>query len=391
MISKKFFFKLLENSKFGTLHLHLPNGSKETFGTGNPEFNVKVYDEGVFNKIIRKGDIGFGEAIINKSIEIDDEAGLIKWVCLNSDALENFFYGKWYGNLIYMFRHRLNSNRVNQAKKNILAHYDLGNDFYKTWLDQTMTYSSALYYDESSFDNGLSLEKAQLQKYDRIIDKLNIKSHDHVLEIGCGWGGFFTRLVEKTGCKVTAILNSDAQGKFCQKRIDNNGMQNFVDLKVQDYRDIDGKFDKVVSIEMIEAVGKEYWDTYFQKVYSSLKPKGEAMIQAITLKDERFEAYTNSTDFIQQYVFPGGMLLSNNTIKKLSSKCDLALDHFHEFGLSYGHTLKEWRKKFSNVKSELPPLGFDEKFYRLWHFYLAYCEGAFNAKHINVGQFKLVR
>ena len=216
---------------------------------------------------------------------------------------------------------------------------------------------------------------------------LDIKSSDHVLEIGCGWGGFFSRAVEKTGCKVTAVMNSPKQAMHNRQMIADKGMQQHIELKEIDYRDIDGRYDKIVSIEMIEAVGEQYWDHYFQKVAHSLKAKGAAIIQGITIRDDLFYSYRKQTDFIQNYVFPGGMLLSNQIFDNKSVQHGLNLVDRFEFGQSYADTLKQWRENFQSVTPQIEALGYDKKFQRLWNLYLAYCEGAFRAERINVGQY----
>ena len=263
-----------------------------------------------------------------------------------------------------------------------MAHYDLGNDFYQLWLDPTMSYSSAIFR-----ENNETLTQAQLNKYDRMIDQLNIKSTDHVLEIGCGWGGFFSRAVERTGCKVTAVMNSPSQAMYNKDLINNKNFKGYVDLKEMDYRDIEGKYDKIVSIEMIEAVGEEYWDNYFQKLSSSLKNKGAAIVQGITIRDDLFYSYRKKTDFIQNYIFPGGMLLANSIFDKKSKENGMKLADQFEFGLSYAETLKMWEQNFLNQSDQIKAMGFDDKFMRMWRLYLNYCEGAFRAGRINVGQY----
>ena len=382
----KLFVQVLRKAKFGSVSVTFPDGDREIFGEGELKANVIVKRWAAIEQLFKKGDIGLAEAIIEDTLQVDDTTALVEWACLNDQSLANAIHGTWYGTFLFKLKHLMNQNTKSKAKKNIMAHYDLGNDFYKQWLDESMTYSSALFQSPDE-----TLKQAQMNKYNRLIDQLGIKSGDHVLEVGCGWGGFFSQAVERTGCKVTAVMNSPSQAKHNRELIKRKGMQDHVDLQEIDYRDIQGKYDKVVSIEMIEAVGEKYWGSYFSKLSNSLKSKGEALVQAITIEEKYFYSYRQKTDFIQTYVFPGGMLLTNEVFKNMSLKNQMNLDHFFEFGLSYAETLKMWRQRFILAKEELSKQGFDEKFFRLWNLYLCYCEGAFRAQRINVGQFKMVK
>ena len=376
------FLQVLKRSKHGTLHLTFPDQSFETYGESAPLINVKVKAWTAFDLVFNKGDLGLAEAIVGDLLEVDDVAALVEWACRNDQDLGQTLYGTWYGTLAAKIRHYLNRNERTQAQKNIMAHYDLGNEFYSLWLDPSMTYSSAIFKSPTQ-----SLQEAQTEKYDRIIDSLNLKESDHLLEIGCGWGGFFSRAVEKTGCQITAVANSPEQVRFNLTKIKNNKMDKHVKVIQQDYRDIQGTFDKVASIEMIEAVGEQYWNSFFGKVRSSLKSKGHAVIQGITIREDLFYSYKKSTDFIQQYVFPGGMLLTNGIFREMSDKHSLSLQDTFEFGIDYADTLKAWRHNFNKALPHVRAMGFDERFIRLWNLYLSYCEGAFRAKRINVGQY----
>lgn len=380
----KMFLQILRRSKYGTVDLTLPDGTRENYGEGNPTIKVEVRTWQAIDLLFSKGDLGLAEAIIDNEIVVDDVAALIEWACKNDQDLGQALHGTWYGNLAARIRHFLNRNDKKGAKKNIMAHYDLGNEFYSLWLDPSMTYSSAIFEAPNQ-----SLMDAQMRKYDRIIDTLQISSKDHILEVGCGWGGFFSRAVERTGCKVTAVMNSPQQARHNRNRISEQKMQSHVDLIQQDYRDIEGKFDKVVSIEMIEAVGEKYWGTYFNKISSSLKSKGSSLIQGITIREDLFYSYKKNTDFIQQYIFPGGMLLTNSTFKAQGQQNGMELTDIYEFGISYADTLKVWRQNFNKALPHVQAMGFDDKFIRLWNLYLSYCEGAFRAGRINVGQFLL--
>lgn len=378
------FLQVLRKAKHGTLEVTLPDGTRDTYGDGQPLIKVQVLDWQAFDMMFSRGDLGLAEAIIEGYLVVDNTAALIEWACRNDHDLAEAANGRWYGTLMAKIRHFMNRNDRRGAKSNIMAHYDLGNEFYRLWLDPTMTYSSGIFDGPST-----TLQEAQLKKYDRIIDSLQLKPSDHLLEIGCGWGGFFSRAVERTGCQVTAVMNSPEQARFNKKRIADQKMTGHVNLVQQDYRDIQGRFDKVASIEMVEAVGEKYWNDYFGKVGSSLKSNGTAVIQGITIREDLFGSYRKTTDFIQQYVFPGGMLLTNSVFETKGRENQMKVSDVYEFGMSYADTLKMWRENFNAVRSEVLKMGFDEKFIRLWNLYLSYCEGAFRAGRINVGQFSL--
>lgn len=384
-IATRVFLKILEGAQHGQVKITFPDGKVGAYGSGGLLAVVTVADWDVFDLLFKKGDIGLAEAIITDRMQVSDVSNLVEWACRNDQALGEAFRGKWYGVLAERLKHLLARNSREGAKNNIVAHYDLGNDFYRLWLDQSMTYSSAIFKDDDT-----SLHSGQMQKYDRIIEQLEIKSTDHILEIGCGWGGFFSRAVEKTGCKVTAVMNSPSQANHNRQMIEKNGMVKSVELCQVDYRDIQGKFDKVVSIEMVEAVGEQYWNDYFKKVTSSLKSRGKAMIQGITIREDLFYSYRKSTDFIQQYVFPGGMLLTDSVFENQSEKNSLHLEDKFKFPGSYARTLQIWRENFNTVLPDLKQMGYDDKFIRLWNLYLAYCEGAFRAGRISVGQYQIV-
>jgi len=385
-IATRVFLRVLENAQHGVVDVHFPDGKCQSFGTGAAKISVTVKDWAVFDLLFQKGDLGLAEAIIEGRLLVDDVAGLVEWACRNDQALGEAFRGKWYGVLAQRIRHLLARNSRAGAKQNIVAHYDLGNEFYRLWLDGSMTYSSALFKAE-----GETLEEAQRNKYDRLIDQLGIKAGDHVLEIGCGWGGFFSRAVERTGCKVTAVMNSPEQARHNRELIVANKMADHVALQQIDYRDIQGQFDKIVSIEMIEAVGESYWPQYFGKIGSVLKARGKTMIQGITIREDLFYSYRKGTDFIQQYVFPGGMLLTERTFREKGTEIKMNLADRFEFPDSYVKTLQAWRENFDFARPSVEAMGFDEKFIRMWNLYLAYCEGAFRANRISVGQYLLER
>lgn len=381
-------FKTLEKTKFGTIQLKFIVPKAEYFfGEGPLVAELSIKDFTVLHQIVRGGDIELASAIIREDILISDEAAFIYWACQNDEILKSAFDGNFLGTLLPRLKRILRPNTVNGAKKNIMDHYDLGNEFYNKWLDETMSYSSAIFSSSTKSDD---LREAQIRKYDRIIDQLNITSKDHVLEIGCGWGGFFSRAVERTGCKITAVMNSPAQAAYNKNLINLKNFSSNVNLQLTDYRNIEGKFDKIVSIEMIEAVGEKYWPVYFEKVAASLKSKGSALIQAITIKDSLFDDYRQNPDFINTMIFPGGMLLANNVVKRNAKSVGLRTEEQpYEFGHCYAETLRRWKDRFIKAEAEnlLPQI--DNRFTNLWRFYLSYCEGAFMAERINVAHFTL--
>jgi cyclopropane-fatty-acyl-phospholipid synthase len=383
-VRTKMFLNILKKAKHGRVHATFPDGRQEVYGDGEPVIHVEVKDWSAIDLLFSKGDLGLAESVVEGTLIVDDMARLVEWACLNDQDLARALHGTWYGTLAAQLRHFLNRKDREGARKNIMSHYDLGNEFYRLWLDSSMTYSSAIFEKPEQ-----ELVAAQTAKYDRIIDALEIKSGDHVLEIGCGWGGFFSRAVQRTGCKVTAVMKTAEQARHTQQKIEQQNFKDHVNLLQVDYRDITGKFDKVVSIEMIESVGEKYWNAFFGKVGASLKSRGSALIQGITIRDDLFYSYRKSTDFIQQYVFPGGMLLTNNIFRQKGQEHGMNLGQTYEFGLHYADTLKTWRHNFNKALPDIQAMGFDDKFIRLWNLYLSYCEGAFRAGRISVGQYLL--
>ncbi len=286
--------------------------------------------------------------------------------------------------LLLKLRHALNRNTRRGSRRNIAAHYDLGNAFYARWLDAGMSYSAALFTSP-----GQSLEQAQDAKLDRVFDLLEMSGGEQVLEIGCGWGGLAERIVARYGCTLTALTLSARQLEFARARLRERGLQGRADLRLQDYRDVDGSFDRIVSIEMLEAVGAAYWSTYFEKLRASLRPRGIAVMQVITIDEERFESYRRQPDFIQKYIFPGGMLPTTKIIEREIAAAGLRLDSKEFFGASYARTLAEWQRRFQCAWPAIESLGFDDRFKRIWEYYLAYCQAGFEAGIVNVGLYKL--
>ncbi len=378
----KLFLNALKKTKNGTLQIALPDGSIESFGCGAPTIPISIKSWSAFNHLLNKGDIGLAEKIILQEIEVKEIPKFIQWICENENEIKSAFYGRWIATLFNRLIHILRPNSRRGAKRNIVAHYDIGNEFYKLWLDPSMSYSAGIFSEQTT-----SLEDAQQAKYDRIIDMLDIKSSDKILEIGCGWGGFFQRAIQRTGCHVTAILNSNAQEKYCSEIRKSKNLENNLTICNMDYRDIKGTFDKIVSIEMIEAVGEKFWPVYFGKLSENLITGGKAMIQAITIREDLFPQYRQTPDFIQQYVFPGGMLLTNSIMRQQGKNAGLNLCHTFEFGTDYAETLKHWQTRFFSHLEDIKKMGLEDRLIRLWEVYLGYCEGAFRAKRINVGQY----
>ena len=371
-------FQLLEKLQDGMLEIRLPDGSSRLFGNGEHGVTLNVSNEAMFSAVLAKGDIGLAEAYLDGHWDASDITGLLTLLAKNRDVLKKAVYGSWRNLLAARVRHWLNGNSRAGSKRNIMAHYDLGNDFYKLWLDPSMSYSSALY---RAVDGG-DLESAQRAKYRRILRRLKAEPAESVLEIGCGWGGFAELAVEE-GLKVTGLTLSPAQLAWAQKRVPD------ADLRLQDYRDTKEQFDHIVSIEMFEAVGERWWPTYFKTIAKSLKPGGRAVVQSITIRDDLFAEYRKGTDFIQQYVFPGGMLPSRSAFRAAAAKQGLTVHGEYAFGEDYARTLAEWRVAFEAKWPEIAALGFDENFHRLWRMYLCYCEAGFLAGNVDVVHFEL--
>jgi len=378
---------ILGNLAHGHLVVGLPDGSRREFGRGGPTASIEVRDWAAFGEILRSGDVGFGEAYMAGRWHTPDLAGLLTLFASNRDAIERALYGGFWGGLAYRVRHWLNANTRRGSRRNISAHYDLGNDFYTLWLDRSMTYSSALFDGDATRD----LESAQRAKYRRILDRLAPKAGDHILEIGCGCGGVAEIAAREYRCRVTGLTLSSEQLAFAQARMRNAGVADRVSLELRDYRDVRGEFDHVVSIEMYEAVGERYWPAYFDTIARVLRPAGKAIVQAITIDERLFDRYRAGTDFIQQHVFPGGMLASPERFRAESGRAGLEVTDAHAFGPDYAETLRRWRHAFLRQLPQVRAQGYDERFVRLWEFYLAYCEAGFTTKCTDVYHFELSR
>jgi len=378
--------KVLKRIAVGRLVVRLPSGDEvEAQGpVAGPEAVVVLHDWKVLRQLVIGGDIGFAEAYMDGHWSSPDVPALIELAALNQDALGDAVTGSAILRVINRLRHGRHANTKQGSKRNIVSHYDLGNDFYSTWLDEGMSYSSGIYRGE-----GQSLEAAQVEKQNRIMEMLSLGGGERVLEIGCGWGGLAQRLVEEAGCTVTGLTLSPAQLSYARERLAGPVAAGQADLRLQDYRDVDGLYDRVVSIEMLEAVGQDYWPGYFRRLQDCLKPGGVAVLQVISIAEKKFEAYLRSPDFIQLYVFPGGMLPTVTIMREQIAKVGLVLETFEPFGSSYARTLAEWRRRFHAAWPRLRQGGLDEIFGRKWDYYLAYCEAGFRAGAIDVGLYRI--
>lgn len=380
---------ILARIKLGQLDLITPDGRLHAFvgSSPGPQSMLRIHDWRVFDNVLRAGDIGFAESYIAGRWDTPDLACLLAVVAINHTALEKAVYGRWWGALYYRMRHLLHGNSRGQAKRNVQAHYDLGNAFYALWLDATMSYSAAQF--EGRLDR--SFEEAQATKYERILENLDVQAGDTVLELGCGWGGFAEHAIRSRGCRVHGITLSKEQLAYARERLERAGFADRATFELRDYRAVRGEFDHVVSIEMFEAVGEKYWPNFFRVVRDRLKQGGRALVQTISIADELFPRYRAGTDFIQQYIFPGGMLPSEEVFRDRASQQGLLVGDTFRFRLDYAETVRRWRQRFNARLAELHALGFDEKFVRTWNFYLAYCEAGFRAGTIDVLQVELKR
>ncbi len=382
---------LLQRLKHGTLHVQWPDGRIEQFGqTSDTGLNATLHLNNwtPLTQALKSGDIGFAESYIAGDWTTANLADLLQLLVANRRDMEELIYGNWLGRLFYRVRHLLHRNTRSNSKKNIHAHYDLGNAFYELWLDPTMNYSSAW------FDNDRTkpMAEAQTAKVRRALRMVDAKAGDRILEIGCGWGALAELGGQEFGAHMSGVTLSHEQLAFANQRMQKLGLANTSNLRLQDYRDIDdGPYDAICSIEMLEAVGQEYWDTYFQSVARLLKSGGKACVQTIVIDDSLFDRYVKSTDFIQQYIFPGGCLPCPREFRAHAERAGLKVVDELAFGLDYAETLRRWRHQFMADKAQVLQLGFDERFIRIWEFYLAYCEAAFEQHNTDVVQYTLLK
>jgi cyclopropane-fatty-acyl-phospholipid synthase len=374
--------KMLSRLRHGHLILH-DSGEMFSFGHGKSELvaHVYIHSHSAYRKILLNGSVGAGEAYIEKLWDTDDLTSLVRILVANMEVLDGMEKGfAWLLRPFMKIHHLLNRNDRRGAKKNILAHYDLGNEMYSTFLDSAMMYSSAIFPRQDS-----SLDEAAQYKLELICSKLKLQAGDHVLEIGTGWGGFAVYAAQNYGCRVTTTTISTAQYLEAEKRVAAAGLEDRITLLQKDYRDLQGNYDKLVSIEMIEAVGHAYLPEFFKKCGELLQDNGRMLLQAITIRDSKYMSYVHNVDFIQKHIFPGGCLPSNTRMQTLlTEKTDMVVRHLEDFGGDYARTLALWRERFNRATSILTELGYDERFRRLWNFYLCYCEGGFLERSISV-------
>ena len=381
-------FEMVRTIRRGRLDIVLPDGRRFRAEGAEPGFSaeIAIHDPDCFARLIREGDLGFSEAYVEGGWSTPDLMALLD---LAHDEVATLFYGfpgrawlRFYEKLRFLLR----ANSRRQARRNISHHYDLGNAFYALWLDASMTYSSALFEGRQQ-----DLEAAQRRKYERLVDRSGARPGEHVLEIGCGWGGVAEYAARERGLKVTGLTISRAQLDFARERIARAGLTDRVDLRLEDYRDTVGEYDAVVSIEMFEAVGERYWPVYFGQLRDRLRPGRHAALQVITLRDDRFEQYRGGVDFIQKYIFPGGMLPSQKVLRRLSDEAGLQVVDAINFGDSYSRTLRQWHASFNARWDEVARLGFDARFRRMWNFYLCACASTFRSGNCDVTQMTVTR
>jgi cyclopropane-fatty-acyl-phospholipid synthase len=372
----------------GQLTLIGPDGGCEIFDAAKPgpHATLRIRRSRAVRRLFTGGDVGFAESYLAGDWDSPDLAALIELAARNEAAMTEALRGFAIVRAWHRLRHLLRPNSRTGSRRNIADHYDLGNDFYRLWLDPTMTYSSAIFAEPHQ-----KLSDGQMAKYRRLADSLDLKAGHRVLEIGCGWGGFAEFTAANYGCHVTGITLSQEQQRFAEARVARAGLKDKVEIALTDYRDVAGPFDRIASIEMFEAVGEAHWQTFFHKVRDLLAPGGLAALQVILIEEERFDLYRRSADFIQRYVFPGGMLPSPRAFARAAETARLKIDETFHFGLDYARTLSLWQKEFQQAWPRVANLGFDSRFKRLWEYYLAYCEGGFRAGSIDVAQFRLTR
>jgi cyclopropane-fatty-acyl-phospholipid synthase len=372
----------LEKIEFGALKVKLPDGGRIEFKGANQgvQADIHIKDWRVIDMALLGGDIAFGESYMENLWQTSDLPALLTFFASNSQALESFFHANKFNLALFFVKNLFNKNSKSGSKKNIQYHYDLGNDFYSLWLDETMTYSSAIYHGRDC-----DIKEAQKNKYQRILSKI---SAGNILEIGCGWGGFAEEAAG-SGAEISCLTLSPSQAQYAKERLKNKNLQHKAEIKLQDYRDEKNLYQNIVSIEMFEAVGREYWDQYFGKISSCLKKDGKAVIQTITIDDQVYKKYKKRGDFIQKHIFPGGFLPSDRQFEKAAEKSNLKIEERFAFGEDYKKTLAHWLNNFDGKVNQVKSLGFSEEFIRKWRFYLSYCIAGFASARTNVVQYQL--
>ena len=383
---KKYLDFKLQNIKWGEIKVSFKDSYEKIFKAkeGNLSSDILIKDSSFFKDILFRGELGFADSYINNKWETSNLTNLLKILLKNQQIKKKNWVNNYLSSFIEKIKFIFKSNSIRQAKKNIHYHYDLGNKFYSFWLDSSMTYSSGIFINKED-----DLFIAQNNKYDSIITNLNIESSDNILEVGSGWGGFLKRNYEKTSSTIEGLTISEQQFSYVNDLIKNNKLDKNIKITFKDYRKLDATnyYDKIVSIEMFEAVGKEYWDIYFKNLNKVLKVNGKACFQIITINDDEYSNYIDQVDFIQKYIFPGGILPSKKILYKLFKDNNLELYKEISFGKDYAKTLRIWKEQFNLSWNSIAKLGFDEKFKNLWNYYLSYCETGFDTEHTDVSQF----
>ncbi|WP_197919418.1 SAM-dependent methyltransferase [Thiosulfatihalobacter marinus] len=381
-------FELATKINRGRIDFVMPDGRmfRAEGRDAGPVCALHVHNADTFARLMREGELGFCDAYMEGWWDSPDLQAFSDFLRSDNDVLYDGFPGMYFVRAFERLRHWMNSNSKTQARKNISYHYDLGNEFYALWLDETMTYSSAIFRTGQE-----SMEAAQIEKYASMVDQMGARPGDHVLEIGCGWGGFAEYAARERGLRVTGLTISEEQLKYASERIEKAGLSELVEFKLQDYRDETGQYDGIASIEMFEAVGEKYWPIYFQTVRDRLKPGKQATLQIITIEDARFDVYRKGVDFIQKYIFPGGMLPSPTALKSEIQRAGMNFVNSVEFGESYSQTLRRWYDTFNARWDEVQAHGFDERFRRMWNFYLTSCAAAFQSGSCDVTQITISR
>jgi cyclopropane-fatty-acyl-phospholipid synthase len=376
-------FRVAQKITHGRLDFVLPDGRRFRVQGPRPGTvaELHIHDKEVFARLIREGDLGFCDAYLDGSWSTPDLMAFMDLIHEDNDAVYDGYPAMWLARAWEKLRFWWQSNSRQQARRNISHHYDLGNDFYRLWLDETMTYSAGVFATGQE-----SLEAAQTAKYASMVDRMGVQPGEHVLEIGCGWGGFAEYAAKERGLRVTGLTISKEQHAYAVDRISRAGLSDRVDIQLRDYRDEAGTYDGVASIEMFEAVGEKYWPVYFRSLRERLKPGRSATLQIITVQDHRWEVYKRGVDFIQKYIFPGGMLPCPRVLKDEIRRAGLVLSDTFEFGENYSQTLRRWHESFNNRWEEIARIGFDDRFRRMWNFYLTSCAGSFRGGNCDVAQ-----
>ncbi|TDQ77564.1 cyclopropane-fatty-acyl-phospholipid synthase [Dongia mobilis] len=385
---RNLFEQALSHLQVGRLRIVFPDGRRHAVEgrESGPEAELEIRDMRGISRLLKGGDMGFAEAYMAGEVDSPDLTDLIELAARNQNALARALNGKAWVRALNRIGHLMRANTRAGARRNIAYHYDLGNAFYREWLDPTMTYSAAWFEDGAN-----DLQAAQTAKYRRMAALAELGAGQRVLEIGCGWGGFAEIAAREFDCHVTGLTLSREQLAFAQDRMQRQGLADRVELRLEDYRDCRDTFDGIVSIEMFEAVGEAHWRRYFGVLRDRLRAGGNAALQIITIAEDRFDSYRRNADFIQRYIFPGGMLPTRSALRQLAAEASLVLASETGFGTSYARTLREWRSAFLGAWPRIQPLGFDERFRRMWTYYLAYCEAGFRAGSIDVVHLKLCR